>query len=676
MSTGIDATAVEDSPSDGDILRRHFVAIATGAYRDSGFTALPVDGEVHAMRNWWCGTDLGHRRFTEPYPHLANNPSKQQIRDALEDPPPDRRWRDGDAAVVFVTGHGVIADNTHFLVLQHTEQGRPTATAIRSADLVAWLAETRVETLLLILDSCHAGKTAWDLMRLDHDLPSSWLALSSTSKNQTAVTGALTGAVTDFLDLLAAPEGAQYGYEPLIDVHDFLTGVQQRLGDSQALHLLDGKWPNKGGHPCLPNPHYRADRAVTVEPARKDLALPRADLHTHWGPRARGVARDEQPGWLFTGRAALMAELIAAVNGPLGVTVVTGGAGSGKSAVLARLVTLTDPAFLSEHADRITDIPDDLRPRPGAVDVAVVATGKLHTQVLAQICHALGVTAPASGPELGEQPWLDALHTWLHTCDRPVTIVVDAFDEADSPITLLSKVLTQLDPDQRHVRLLIGVRSTGTSSGQPHTSNQADLADLAAGPGSRRIAVDTDPWWQQQDLIDYTASILTNLDNSPYRDAPDRTATTAHSIGTHAGRSFLLAQIAATSLAEQPATSDPGSWRNALDQGITGVFSQDLHQSLPDPDQRYRAVILLRAAAFARGPGIPWRYIWPRIARAVDEQHHDYGDTDVAWLLNSRLGGYLITDRSDDTSVYRLFHDLLRDTLRTRWRELLQPPRT
>ena len=51
--------------------------------------------------------------------------------------------------------------------------------------------------------------------------------------------------------------------------------------------------------------------------------------------------------------------------------------------------------------------------------------------------------------------------------------------------------------------------------------------------------------------------------------------------------------------------------------------------------------------------------------------HHD-----VAWLLASPMGGYLVTDTEDDTTVYRLFHDMLRVTLRERWRELLEPPAT
>jgi hypothetical protein len=118
---------------------------------------------------------------------------------------------------------------------------------------------------------------------------------------------------------------------------------------------------------------------------------------------------------------------------------------------------------------------------------------------------------------------------------------------------------------------------------------------------------------------------------------------------------------------------DP-AWLAALDEGILGVFRDDLHHSLPEDKDRYRAVILLRAVAFAYGRGLPWRDIWPLIAHAVDDNGAYYGDADIAWLLESRLGGYLVTDIEDNTTVYRLFHDLLRTTLRERWRDLLTPP--
>jgi hypothetical protein len=668
---------------DGEVLRRHFVAIATGRYDDPTCPSLDVTAEVSAVRRWLCDSDLGERQFAPRHPELAANPTKNQIRAVLEDPPADLVWRDSDAAVVFITGHGITAHDTHYLVLRTTDTARLNATAIRSSDLIAWLADTRIRHLLVILDACYAGRVAIDTLRLDRDLPDTWLVLPSATRNQEAVAGALTTAISAFLTELASDRGQQYGVGPYLTVEDFLDGVQERLGRGQVLQPVYGA-RRRQPHVCLPNPHYRAAPVVPVTPARRDLALPRQDLQTHWAPRARGVASDDDPGWLFTGRADLMRALIAATTGPAGATVVAGGAGSGKSAVLARLVTLADPQFLRWYPEEVSRIPPGLRPPVGAVDVAAVATGKLHTQVLAQVCHALGVPAPASAhaePTVAER--LAAWHGWLATRRDPVTIVVDALDEAADPRVLVRDVLARLEPDPHRprLRLLVSVRSLAAtdSDEQPsYTSKgQADLADVTeAALGAERLAADTAPWWDQAELVAYIDSVLRHTAGSPYAAAPTAvTAAVASALGSRTGRSFLIARIAASSLAARDAVvdADDPAWRTALDRGLVGVFRQDLHDSLADPADRRRAVILLRAVAFARGAGLPWRGIWPRVAHAVDDDDGHYGDSDIAWLLNSRLGGYLVTDQADDVTVYRLFHDLLRTTLRERWRDLLAP---
>jgi hypothetical protein len=111
----------------------------------------------------------------------------------------------------------------------------------------------------------------------------------------------------------------------------------------------------------------------------------------------------------------------------------------------------------------------------------------------------------------------------------------------------------------------------------------------------------------------------------------------------------------------------------AVNPGQRGarVFRADLHATLPDPIDRPHAVHLLRAVAFAYGRGLPWRQVWPLVANAIADDERTYGDSDIAWLLNSRLGAYLVTDREDGITVYRLFHDALRTTLRERSHALL-----
>ena len=75
--------------------------------------------------------------------------------------------------------------------------------------------------------------------------------------------------------------------------------------------------------------------------------------------------------------------------------------------------------------------------------------------------------------------------------------------------------------------------------------------------------------------------------------------------------------------------------------------------------------------AFAYGRGLPWGGIWPLVANGVADRHGKFGDADIAALLASPISAYLITDQEDDVTVYRLFHDALRGTLREHWRDLL-----
>ncbi len=218
-------------PVDAEILRRHFVAIATCEYDDTGLKPLPgaVD-EVAALSKWLCDETLGARRFAVQYPQLARNPTKQQIRDALEDPEPTRRWRRTDAAVLFVSGHGIDNGNAHFIMLKDSDTSRPLATAVKTADVVGWLTETKIDHLLVIMDMCYAGQAAIDTVRLSVQFPDTWLVLATATK-EPARTGVLTSAVRQFLDKLNSPDGTgqQFNHGPYLRVDDFLGEIQVSL---------------------------------------------------------------------------------------------------------------------------------------------------------------------------------------------------------------------------------------------------------------------------------------------------------------------------------------------------------------------------------------------------------------------------------------------------------------
>lgn len=150
--------------------------------------------------------------------------------------------------------------------------------------------------------------------------------------------------------------------------------ITDQLGEDQDVVTFP-RQARTGPSPCLPNPAFTSmhEGLVGTAAQRQDLAPREEDLAAHWGPRARGVQHQGEAGWLFTGRTRLMRDLIGVARGALGACLVTGAAGCGKSAALARLVTLSDTSFRSGHPDLVNAIPEEVRPEPGDVDVAIHA---------------------------------------------------------------------------------------------------------------------------------------------------------------------------------------------------------------------------------------------------------------------------------------------------------------
>jgi hypothetical protein len=664
---------------DPGILRRWFVAIATSAYDDPHWRTLPARREAETLAGWFCGETLPEdQRFMREYPELADNPTEQQIRDALQEPAPGLKWVHSDAAVVYITGHGMREPDGHWLALQKTGRDAYKATALRTADIVGWLAETDIEHLLIIIDTCYAGDVARGIVSFKEPLPETWLMLASAERNEEAKPFALTDAILQALTELSGGTGGKFAGQRVkyLPVQEFTAAVNKNLGDAQRLVILPGS-QTSGQHACLPNPKYQLSPAVPTGPPRRDLALPKTELNSHWST----------PGWLFSGRAGLMRTLIAAATGEPGATLVTGSAGTGKSAVLARLVTLSDPEFRLQYADKIALIPQGLTPPEGAVDVAVLATGKGATEIMTQICHATGAldeSVRKPSLDVAQQAW----KSWLRQGEKPVTLVIDALDEASNTDDVLAQVLRKIEGPgsfPRRVRLIVGVRSVGGADQDDATATADDeqrpLADriqrgLHNNPVRGRIQVDEAPWWVRDDMADYVTSLLGLSPRSPYYDVGIAAVrAVAEVVVDAAGKSFLFAKLAAEQLADRREVvdiNDP-AWRASLSQGVLGLFRDDLHRTIPDPKRRLMAVHLLRAVAFAFGPGLPWSTIWPVVASDVAGVRGRYGDNDIAWLLGTRLGGYLVTDVADGVTVYRLFHDDLRNILYERWAELLTP---
>lgn len=677
----------EDGPA---VLRHHLIAIATSKYQYPPWQDRPLDGvadELATIRRWLgvddpVGSGREVPRFTEWAPDLTKSPELRQIEAQVRDRLADRPLGHSDAAVVYVTGHGLVDDKRHWIVLQWTQEGKLALTALSTANLVEWLQSTEVRYMLIMLDLCYAGAVTRDRWIVPAEHKEHWIGLASADAGQPAKVGALTDAIKGYLSFLDSPAGASVGGRrvPYLNGASFVDGIQRRL-PKQSLWLLFPWALNRKQHYCLPNPHYRRLPSDDVEEARRDLA-------SHWSPSSRGVSDETDRGWLFTGRERLMRELIHATNAPPTRYVVTGGVGAGKSAILARLVTLSDLGFLEEWSAHVEDVDPDLLPPPRAVDVAVHASGLSPLALLDRICTLLGVPRGAPAGQSTHRQLVDDWHAWLAHNPDPVTIVIDALDEASDPRAAID-LLAELDlAKRRWIRLIVGVRSvrdddSGTVEDPAGRTLVAYAVDTLRAVS---IPVDEPPYWVDEDVVEYAYQVLSSTEGSPYAGADaayagaDAASTrqVAAEIARRCGRSFLVAQLAARYLAGERAVVDPNdpAWHAVITRGVTGIFHKDLYR-IADPADRRRVLDLFRALAFARGRGLPWGRIWPAVANAVADlpDADGYTDESIVWLLNDRISGYLIAERSEDTTVYRFFHDALRTSLREDFDELLVSPR-
>ena len=297
----------------------------------------------------------------------------------------------------------------------------------------------RVKTALVVVDTCYAGDIATYMSSLDTDLPDGWVVIAAASAHKQAHLGVLTEAVRAFADT-----GADQDAQPYLDYRDLIPALAEALEEQNWQPFGTPPPRSRSRLLTLPNRHYRpdVDERVPVASARQDVAMYVSDLVAHWDPRSRGVGDASTPGMLFTGRDRLMRTLISAAQGEPGSLVVTGVAGCGKSAVLSRLVTFSDPGFRARYADAVdaADAAGEPLPRVGDVDVAVLAKGSVAQGVLDAIRDRLGIPS-IDGETIGDT--ITRIHQ-ARDGHRRITLVVDALDEAEDPRGIVTSVLAPL----------------------------------------------------------------------------------------------------------------------------------------------------------------------------------------------------------------------------------------
>ena len=238
---------------------------------------------------------------------------------------------------------------------------------------------------------------------------------------------------------------------------------------------------------------------------------------------------------------------------------------------------------------------------------------------------------------------------------EPYVLLIDALDEAANPRQVINELLIPLYEAGRDrpggPRLLVGTRK--------------HLID--ALPANRQVLDLDDPaYLDPADVTSYVTKVLTGLDDpdstSPYRQRGDLAREVATEISRIAGRSFLIAQLAARTLSSSPVAwtseqvrADRHRWSE-----LGAAFERDLERY---GDRATAVRDLLRPLAWAEGAGLP-RDLWPTIANATAQAGAAYTGADIGWLL-ANAGGYIVEAVEDERAVYRLYHQQFADHFRS-----------
>jgi WD40 repeat protein len=637
--------------------------MAVGRYRN-----LPEDAQLDqpAADAARVATLLAGRNYQHVLLGLGEYSTVEHVRTSLSGWSRDVQLGDDDAVVFYFAGHGVVADrDRHYLMCWASDEDDPATSALATEDLIRILTRTGLRNLLVVLDTCYGGEGAADgarivlrtiARRLDGVGSGGVWMLSSARAKDEARDGAFVESLLAALDEVRDRTGQRQRYLDLVDIVDAVNRRFERRDLRQRAELVASMVT--GLAPFLDNDAYRADLPAAGD---TDLELQRLlakrDLHDHFGPRSRGVEYDSEPGLYFSGRERLLNELVSWLTGaqPSGNgRVVTGSPGCGKSAVLGRIVAMSDPAYrqtlLCEPGAAASGLP------PRLVSAAVHARHKLLPQVVQQLASELDTSADGPGELLREVS--------LRARDgASVVIVVDALDEAGSgtaadaggkgePRRIARELLRPLS-EVPGVRLLVGTRHELV----PSLGSAMEILDL-----------DDHKYLGGHDIAGYVTKVLLAENEpdviTPYRGRRELARTVGAAVADRAAGVFLVARMTARGLraAESPVDVTRPGWQDDLPSEIGEAF-EDYLSWFGERENIVRS--LLTPLAFAEGQGLPRGQIWTRIATELSGR--PYGEDDIDLVLD-KAAAYVAEISDHGRSVYRLYHQALAEHLRANYK--------
>jgi len=580
-----------------------------------------------------------------------------------------RAQEPGSNVVFYLAGHGRIHDGKHW-VLSAKSPGAPPyfgSKALAADRIVESVINSGASSAVVLLDTCYSAHAAHEIEVAVQTAaahvagPTIDVAILVPSlRHEKSYSGLFIPAILESLTEGSKSKSWRDG-DQFVSVMELRNELRHRLQDDQCAFVA-----GRDGIKVFPNPRYRADapdRAVQL-----DTLLARLDEsdREHFLSKAAGADASDLE-WYFTGREGPSQAIVTWLRETTeGVLVVTGSPGSGKSAVLGRLAILSDPTSQNAcHALGLRDDDSHVLPAVGTFDAIL----HLKNLRLPDVARAIGVQLDIdlSGSTRPERD----LHAHLIDHSTPVTVLVDALDEADAEDqTLIARDVLRAIANLPNSRVVVGTRTDKDGRMHADHTGHGPLVSAVSSRKHQPTIINIDDHDATDDITTYIRNTLSRTATAAnWPNAPKRLAA-AKAVAEQAAGNFLYARFAAKALAniEEPSDAD---WTSRIPglvgpDGFDALLLADLNRF--DDPERVRDV--LTALAYAEGPGLPRRDIWPIVATnlAGNGSGRAYTPADIATVIRE-AGWYLIEGTSDGQAVYRLFHQAVADSLRRARRE-------
>ena len=323
--------------------RGSVVLVAVGKYKNPAYDQLKIAPK--AAKD--LAKALKDRGYHHVYSKLLKGGAKKEITPSV-----DQWFRDAkeeDVLIFFWTGHGKSAAEGHYLITKESPGiGLNGEVAFAAGALGAMVANSPAEKILVVLDTCYSEAGA-------ADVATTWATMLATRVPKPGRSRAVA-VIASAHPLKKAQEGGLC--KTLTQILTDKQATRSWSDNDQFIHtsvlaeVLEKAFGVGLGYKAdgpqqefIPNPLYRgALPAADIETRRRQLAMPEAEAH--FLPAARGIEVGVVAGWYFTGRERVLTELVQWMStAEHGLTIVTGPAGSGKSAVMGTLAILSEPDY-------------------------------------------------------------------------------------------------------------------------------------------------------------------------------------------------------------------------------------------------------------------------------------------------------------------------------------------